>query len=129
MRFQPENFPGLTIRLSMLHLLTRPMHCHCRQDEPVSQLIVPKGPLIGWCSVHTSRQWSGLGLRRMHRLLIKKLPRHSLTTKGPSTRGTLSSRTCTIFTLIAFVYRRWLVRRNTPSPSPSARIRGPTSVW
>ena len=48
---------------------------------------------------------------------------------GPSTRGTLSSRTCSIFSLTAFAYRRWLVRRNTPSPSPSTWIRGPTNAW
>ena len=42
-----------------------------------------EGPLTGWCLVRTSSQWSGPGLRRMHRLLIKKLPRLSLTTRGP----------------------------------------------
>ena len=105
------------------------MHCHYGLDGPVSLLIVLGGPSIGWYLVRTSSQWSELGLRRMRRLLIKKLPYHSLTTRGPSTRETLLSHTCAIFTLTTSMYWRWLVRKNNLSPSPSTWIRGLTSAW
>ena len=100
-RFYTENFLAEMMRVSRLHLSNRPMHCHYGPDGLVFQLMVPEGPLICWCLVRISSQWSGSGLRRMIRLMIKKFLGHSLTTGGPSTKGTLSSRTCAIFTLTA----------------------------
>ena len=124
MRLQPENFPLLMMRLSRLHLLKRSMRRQRGPDGPFLRLMMPEGPLIGWCSICILSQWSGRGLWRMRRLLTKKLPGYSLTTRGLSTRGTLPLRTCAIFTLTASLYRRWLVGRNTPSPSTSTWIRG-----
>ena len=111
-----------------------PLHwqlmCHRRgQDGLVSWVLVPEGPLIGYRLGRTSSQWSGSGLRRTRRLLIKKLPGLSSTTRGPSTIGTFPSHTCAIFTPTASVYWQWLKARNTPSPSPLAWIRGLTSTW
>ena len=114
---------------SRLPLLRQPV---CRRpglEGLVLRFLVPRGPSIGWCLAHTSSQWSGSGLRRTHRLLIKKLPGRSSTTGGPSTRGTLPSHTCAIFTPTSSAYRRWLVARSTPSSSSPAWIRGPTSAW
>ena len=119
MRFQPENFPMLMMCLSRLHFLKRPMHRSCWPNDPISRLMVLGGPLIGWCLARTSSRWSGLGLQRMRRLLIKKLLGHSLAIGGPLTRGTFPLSTCTIFTLTASMHQRWLVGRNTPSPFPS----------
>ena len=90
MRFQLENFPTLMMCLSRLHFLKRPMHRCCEPNDPVSWLMVLRGPLIGWCLARISSRWSGLGLQRMRRLLIKKLLGHSLAIGGPLTRGTFS---------------------------------------
>ena len=119
----------LTKLQSRLPLL-RQLVCRRRGLEgPVLRFLVPRGPSISWCLAHTLSQWSGLGLRRTRRLLIKKLSGRSSTTGGPSTRGTLPSHTCAIFTPTASAYWRWLVARSTPSLSLPAWIRGPTNAW
>ena len=100
-------------------LVEQPMCHHQGSEGPVSLLMVPEGPLRRWRLVHMLSQWSRLGLGRMHWLLTKKLPRHSLTTGGPLTRGTLLSRTFANLTLITFAYWRWLTGRTTPSSSLS----------
>ena len=109
----------VSVEASLIEVSKGPMSNHRGPDGPVSRLMVLEGSLIGWCLVRMLSEWSGLGLLRMCRLLTKKFPGHSLTTGSPSTRGTLLSCTCTIFTLTASAYRQWLVGRNTPSPSSS----------